>query len=273
MVKTNKTLTQEKYADATTRSKACPASQGVSLRASDGLGCHLWKGTSNACAPKFGSSEAQSPQSSTKDLVSIGLARGSMIATLQGEIPIECLKVGDKVITRDIGGLRVRWIGARSVSATGLHAPIKIKAGTFKNHRDLLVAPNHCLLVSDARADLYFGESTVFLPAKYLVNGKSICRIEGGTVEYWQIAFATHQVIYSNGAMSESLPPDQLGADEKTQPSARARKTIFSDATWTDGFANRSTAARVLSKWEASLLQASLSSAAAVESFSKRWVH
>ncbi|NEX46245.1 Hint domain-containing protein [Rhodobacter sp. ETT8] len=132
---------------------------------------------------------------------------GTMILTENGECPVERLRAGDMVMTKDDGPQPLRWIGRRLVPALGALAPIEIRAGTFGDHRRLLVSPQHRVLVRDAVAELLFGETEVLVSAKDLVNGKSVRVIEGGEVEYVHLLFDKHQIISSEGLATESFLP------------------------------------------------------------------
>ncbi|HEU0221792.1 MAG TPA: Hint domain-containing protein, partial [Paracoccaceae bacterium] len=85
---------------------------------------------------------------------------GTLILTPAGERPVEALRPGDRVATRR-GAKTVRWVGARAVRGTGRMAPIWIRAGAFGNRRDLLVSPQHRMVVSHWRAELLFGQHEV----------------------------------------------------------------------------------------------------------------
>jgi len=132
---------------------------------------------------------------------------GTMILTPDGEVPVESLEPGDLVMTLDDGPQPLCWIGRREVAAEGSFAPIRIRAGTFGNHRALTLSPQHRIMVRDSLAELLFGEGEVLVKAKDLVNGSSIRRLEGGTVEYVHILFDKHQVVFSEGLASESFQP------------------------------------------------------------------
>lgn len=96
--------------------------------------------------------------------------RGTMVVTDKGEKFIEDLIVGDKVMTKDNGLQELRWMGSRKVPATGTFAPIMIKAGAMANDRDLMVSPQHRMVVEGWKAELLFGEREVLAAAKHLVN-------------------------------------------------------------------------------------------------------
>ena len=66
------------------------------------------------------------------------------------------------------------------------------------------------MLVEGWKAELLFGEEQVLAAAKHLVNGDSIFVDEGGEVEYFHMLFDTHEIVYANGAPSESFHPGEL---------------------------------------------------------------
>ncbi|UWQ91299.1 Hint domain-containing protein [Aliisedimentitalea scapharcae] len=152
---------------------------------------------------------------------------GTLIATPYGEVPVEELQPGDPVWTRDDGAQPLRWIGSRVVQATGDYAPIHIRAGTFGEHRDLLVSPQHRILVRDAVAELLFGEDEVLVAAKDMINDQSVVRHQGGEVTYVHIMFDRHQVVYSEGLQTESFLPGPQSSSLFEQPIIDEICTLF----------------------------------------------
>lgn len=136
-------------------------------------------------------------------------ARGTRIECDKGEVPIENLKVGRMVQTLDHGLQPIRWIGSTTVPAIGHIAPIRIRAGALGNRRDLLVSPQHRMLLTGWQLELLFEDNQVLATAKSLVNDHSILREEGGEVEYFHILFDTHEIIFAEGAASESFHPGE----------------------------------------------------------------
>lgn len=134
-------------------------------------------------------------------------AKGTRIRTDRGEIPVQDLRVGDMVETRDNGLQPIRWIGHRHVEATGRFAPIVIERGTMGFHETLVLSPQHRVLVRHHMAELLFGEDEVLVAAKDLVNDCSIRVREGGTVDYYHLLFDQHQIIWSEGLLTESFHP------------------------------------------------------------------
>lgn len=132
---------------------------------------------------------------------------GTAIRTPYGEVAVETLLPGDLVMTQDDGPQPLRWIGRRTVAATGSFAPVHIRAGTFGQHRDLMVSPLHRILIRDSLSELLFGEAEVLISAKDLVNDHSVRYVTGGDVEYVHLLFDRHQVIFSEGLATESFLP------------------------------------------------------------------
>ncbi len=132
-------------------------------------------------------------------------ARGTRIRTMNGETPIEELRVGDLVVTADSGLQPLRWIGHRQVAAHSQLAPIRFEAGAIGNMRPLALSPKHRVLLSGWKAELLFGELEVLATAAHLVNGTSIVQAKQDVIEYFHIMFDAHQVVFAEGAPCESL--------------------------------------------------------------------
>jgi len=152
---------------------------------------------------------------------------GTLILTSDGARKIEDLEAGDLVLTRDNGVQRIRWVGARKL--TGLraakHAPIRIAAGAFGKgmpERDLLVSPQHRILISDWRAELLFGVPEVLVAAKHLVNDSTI-RVDRSLNDfsYHHILFERHETVFSEGLPTESFHPGDMAMSALDQ-AARA---------------------------------------------------
>lgn len=133
--------------------------------------------------------------------------RGTRIETERGARPVETLRRGDLVHTRDDGLQPIRWIGRRRVAACGELAPVRIAADTFGQHEALLVSPLHRVLVRNAMAELLFGTHEILVAARDLIDGRRVTRVEGGEVEYLHILFDDHQIVWSEGLETESFLP------------------------------------------------------------------
>ena len=126
---------------------------------------------------------------------------GTRIETTRGEVEIEALAEGDEVVTLEDDQRRtsrVCWLGSTVIEAGGTHAaPIRIRAHAFapgEPTRDLLVTPEHCILVDGG-----------LIPARMLVNGVSILTeqgLESYTVHHVQCE--RHVILFAGGLTTES---------------------------------------------------------------------
>ena len=130
---------------------------------------------------------------------------GTLIETPDGPRPIESLQPGNPVITLDHGPMPLRWAGRFTVFGRGPLAPIRIAAGALGNRRDLLVSPNHRILLRAPQVELLFGAPEVLVPAKALVNGTTIHAAPMRRVTYHHLLLDGHQAIVAEGIASESL--------------------------------------------------------------------
>jgi hypothetical protein len=140
---------------------------------------------------------------------------GTMIQTDAGERTVEKIAAGDRVLTRDRGFQPVRWAGRVMVTPGPATWPVRITAGALGEGlpaRDLRVSPQHRVLVSEPRLRLTLSLPEALVPARHLVNGRTILREQGGLpVAYHHLLFDRHEVIYSEGVPTESFHPGRWG--------------------------------------------------------------
>lgn len=163
-------------------------------------------------------------------------AAGTRIMTAKGQRPVEKIGVGDFVQTVDHGMQQVRWVGVRTLDAVDLGAnpallPIRIAKGALGDQlprRDLLVSPQHRVMVRSAVARELFGQDEVLVAAKHLVglDGVEIAR-DVSSVSYHHILFDRHEVIWSEGAQTESLFLGEQALASLTDEGRREILTLF----------------------------------------------
>lgn len=179
-------------------------------------------------------------------------AAGTLIEAQGGPRRVETLSVGDLVLTADNDLQPIRWIGQRAVIGHGSMTPILIRAGALGNYRDLLVSPQHRMLIADWRAEMYFAKPQVLVAAKHLVNGTTIRPAPRDRITYVHLAFDRHEVIFAEGCPSESL---HLASESLITLGPRALaelQQIFPDLTRPD---QRTVTARTcLRGWEGALV-------------------
>ena len=152
---------------------------------------------------------------------------GTAILTPSGEVAVEDLKVGDKVVTRDNGLQTIRWVGQKELTGRDLIArpklrPVLIRAGSLGPNlpdRDMMVSPNHRMLLVSEQAQLLFDETEVLVAAKHLVGMDGVQQVDTVGVGYVHFLCDNHEVVLANGAWSESFQPGEysMGAIDRAQ--------------------------------------------------------
>ncbi|WP_095587549.1 Hint domain-containing protein [Actibacterium ureilyticum] len=158
--------------------------------------------------------------------------RGTLIETADGPLPIEALSVGDTAVTTE-GPAKIRWIGSHTYQANALFEnpkllPVRMVAGALGNglpRRDLLTSRQHRMLVSSKIVQRVCGTDEALIAAIKLTDLPGIFVDDSiEEVEYFHILFDRHEVIFAEGAPSESLfaGPEAL----RTLPK-EAREEVF----------------------------------------------
>ncbi|MEL6511822.1 MAG: Hint domain-containing protein [Pseudomonadota bacterium] len=132
-------------------------------------------------------------------------AAGTRLLTPLGMIDVAKLSVGDAVMTLDHGAQPIRWIGERTVIGTGSFAPVCIQAGRLGNDRDLLLSPQHRILLSGWQCELLFDTHEVLCAAIHLCDGDRIYRAPCPTLQYFHVMFDRHEIVFAEGARTESF--------------------------------------------------------------------
>ncbi len=137
---------------------------------------------------------------------------GTMILTEAGERPIDTLQIGDRVITRDHGAQPLRWIGQSHVCGTGRFAPVEVAPHMLDGaKRPLLVSPQHRFVFGGYQSELYFGAPEVMAAATHLEDGVNVWRSPRNQVTYIHLMFDAHEVIFAEGAATESFHAGTMG--------------------------------------------------------------
>jgi parallel beta-helix repeat protein len=128
-------------------------------------------------------------------------AAGTRLATPNGDVAVETLVAGDRVLTVDSDAQPIRWIGHRTVDCRRHPTPdrilpVRIKAHAFgraQPSRDLLLSPDHAVFMEG-----------VLIPVKYLINGHTIRQIDVATVTYYHVELPAHAAVLAEGLPTES---------------------------------------------------------------------
>jgi len=176
--------------------------------------------TSARLAPEEKIQITRAERSTTSAPVQNCFARGTLIDTPHGALPIEDLDAGDEVVTHDGSVQLISWLGQKRLCGLELVLnpslrPVRIMAGALTGGRpgqDLSVAQNHRLLVDevdDWRAPYLFGEEEILVPARSLLNKTNVfidCPLGG--VDYFHLLMDGHKMVCANGLWAETMLPD-----------------------------------------------------------------
>lgn len=171
-------------------------------------------------------------------------AAGTLIQTCTGDLKVEDLRVGDEVLTMDNGYQSIRWIGARRLDAIDLAQnpnlkPIRIQTGALGfglPRQDLLVSPQHRVFVRSMVAQRMFETAEILIPAKKLLELDGIAVEQTlDSVTYHHFLFERHEIIYSNGAPTESLFTGVEGLKSVGHEARQEIEALFPELM-TDGF-------------------------------------
>lgn len=180
--------------------------------------------------------------------------RGALIRTPDGDVAVEDLAEGDLVETMDNGAQPIRWIGRRVISAGMLDAaprlrPVRIRQGALGASRDLMVSPQHRMLLTGDRAEMMFGVDQVLAAAKDLIDGDLILMGPAEDVEYFHILFDDHEIIFAENAPTESFHPGEQALSTATARMQAEILELFPELA--DQRSSRPTARMVLKSHEA----------------------
>jgi hypothetical protein len=144
------------------------------------------------------------------------------IATPDGPRLIQMLRPGDLILTKDNGPQEVLWSGHRRMTGARLHAmphlrPIRFRSGSLGSGRpdgDLLVSPQHRMLVKGRAAQSLFNTPEVLVRAEDLTNGHSVAVDQTlREVTYIHILLERHNIVFANGIETESFHPSNTALD------------------------------------------------------------
>jgi hypothetical protein len=130
---------------------------------------------------------------------------GTLIRTENGDIAVQDLSVGDRVVTLSGRSRPITWIGTGRVPVTPARrsaaTPIIVCKGALADnvpHQDLHITQGHALFLD-----------SVLIPVEFLVNHRTILwNDHQRTVSFYHIELGTHDVLLANGAPAESYRDD-----------------------------------------------------------------
>lgn len=189
----------------------------------------------------------------------ICFAAGTMVTTPQGPRTIESLRPGDRIDTADSGPQPVQWVGQRRMTGARLYAmphlrPVRIRHAALGGGRpdvDLLVSPQHRMLLRGAAADALFGTPEVLVRACDLINDHSVA-VDSTLreVTYVHVLLEAHHVVFANGLETESFHPLSAALETLDPVQREGLRALLPDMAAYGGYARRN-----LSASEAAILR------------------
>lgn len=128
----------------------------------------------------------------------VGLATGTHVLTLDGELPVEHLAPGDRIVTRNSGVATLARVQRISVAAQLIH----FAAGSLGHTRpeeDAILGPGTRVLIRDWRAAALYGQPSAIVAAARLVDGVYVLQAAARGATLYMPQFDAAQVIYAGG--------------------------------------------------------------------------
>ena len=127
-----------------------------------------------------------------------GLVMGTKIITLAGELPVEHLVPGDRVITRDAGIAELLTLTSEEVEVP----LIRVRAGALSHQvpeQDMYAAPGTLILIRDWRVSVLYGQANAMVPLSRLRDGYFVTECAPRRARLYTLHFARPHVIYADG--------------------------------------------------------------------------
>ncbi len=125
-----------------------------------------------------------------------GFCPGATVRTAFGDAPIEALRIGDMVCTRNSGLQPIRHIEYATLASSPKSRPVRLAAGTLNARQDILCGPRQRILIEGPLLELYKGLASATAQASSIVNGASITRVSKPIVHYIDIQLARADIIF-----------------------------------------------------------------------------
>ncbi len=143
-------------------------------------------------------------------------ASGTIISTKDGDLPVEKLRVGDLVMTRDSGYQPIRRICGKRMTGRYLldnpHLrPVLVQAGAFDTampNRDMMMTPNMRLPIEGQNTGFLGRDKEDRVAIKFMVNHDTIQQVDTIGTDYFLVLLDNHEVVAANGIWVECFNPN-----------------------------------------------------------------
>ncbi|WP_415404437.1 Hint domain-containing protein [Tateyamaria sp. SN3-11] len=144
-------------------------------------------------------------------------AEGTLIDTPTGPRPVETLAPGDMLATNGDAHVQLRWTASRRVDLSQADAaskPVAIRAGSLGPdlpERDLVVSPDHRVLLRNSAVEYLFDQPEGLAPSKALMSLPGVRQMMGKRhITYFSLLTEYHAVIRAEGLPVETLFPGRM---------------------------------------------------------------
>lgn len=134
----------------------------------------------------------------------VGLMPGTIVITSDGEIPVEYLSPGDRIVTRNAGFVRLKAIEP-VLETTEVVKFLAGSLGEGRPARDIALPASQLVLMRDWITKALLGAKQAVIPAGCMVGGPSITSLGPQSVRLLRLVFDAHYVIYADG-LELSIP-------------------------------------------------------------------
>jgi hypothetical protein len=127
-----------------------------------------------------------------------GLMLGAKVLTLNGELPVQNLTRGDKLITRDDGAVVIRSIHRQTLHRRA----VQINAGALSPSRpeeQVILVADQTVLLRDWRARAMYRRPQAVAAAGALVDGRHILDLGAQQMTVFQIFCDAPHIFYAQG--------------------------------------------------------------------------
>lgn len=192
-------------------------------------------------------------------------AKGAMIETPRGYRAVESLAAGDLVLTEDGRSVPVAWIGRSSYPAARARRedrlrPVHVRAHAFGPglpERELVLSPQHRIVVEGPACELLFGMERAFVIARHLPAHMAEMPDPHDEVVYFHLLLSEHEILRANGLPCESLQPARRMIEALSTAAEESLLGVLS-ALGMDGMLQRPDALPTLNHREARVLFAAM---------------
>ncbi|PIE11146.1 MAG: hypothetical protein CSA70_11180 [Rhodobacterales bacterium] len=144
-----------------------------------------------------------------RNIVATGLVPGAIVLTLDGEMPVEFLGPGDRVISRDAGMVELRRVSVAPVRCE----MIEICGGALghtRPERNVILPADQKLLLRDWRAQALYGKPQALATLRDLVDGEFVRHVGHRDTRLISLGFDGNHILYVDGLELAFERPEQL---------------------------------------------------------------